>query len=134
MSETTPGVAGISHVAISVSDLDRARRFYGDVVGLEELPRPEFGVPGLWFRLGDLQLHLLAVDEVSPPGVGLPHVAFHVPTDRLDATVDALVAGGATVLSPPRTREDFGVPVRAAFVTDPDGNPLELTDVGPLRP
>jgi len=29
-------------------------------------------------------------------------------------------------------REDFGVPVRAAFCKDPSGNVIELTDVPPL--
>jgi catechol 2,3-dioxygenase-like lactoylglutathione lyase family enzyme len=125
-------VAGISHVGISVSDLVEARRFYVDVMGLTELPRPDFGVPGAWFRVGDLQLHVLEVPEVAPVGPGLPHLALHVATDDLPSTVDALVAGGAGLLSPPRTRDDFGVTITAAFVTDPDGNVIELTDVGPL--
>ena len=62
----------------------------------------------------------------------MPHLALFVPTDGLDAAVENLVAGGGTLVAPPRTREDFGVPVRAAFVADPFGNVLELTDVGPL--
>lgn len=126
-------VAGLSHVALSVADLERARRFYGDVVGLPELARPDFGVPGAWFRAGDLQVHLVAVDEVAPPGPGMPHLALHVPTEHIEATVEALVAGGARLVSPARRREDFGVGVVAAFVADPDGNVLELTDVGPLE-
>ena len=32
------------------------------------------------------------------------------------------------------TRDDFGTAVTAAFATDPDGNVIELTDVGPLVP
>ena len=32
----------------------------------------------------------------------------------------------------PSTRVDFGVPVQAAFLADPAGNVVELTDVGPL--
>jgi glyoxylase I family protein len=130
---SAPAVAGLSHVAISVSDLEQARRFYGDLLGFTELARPDFGgIPGAWFRVGDLQVHVLQVDEVAAPGPGMPHLALYVPTDDLDATFEALVAGGARVVGAPRTREDFGVPVRAAFVADPDGNVLELTDVGPL--
>jgi catechol 2,3-dioxygenase-like lactoylglutathione lyase family enzyme len=125
-------VAGISHVGISVSDLGAARHFYVDVMGLTELRRPDFGVPGAWFRAGDLQLHVLEVPEVAPVGPGLPHLALHVATDDLASTVEALVAGGAGLLAPPSTRDDFGVAVTAAFVTDPDGNVIELTDVGPL--
>jgi hypothetical protein len=31
----------------------------------------------------------------------------------------------------PSAREDFGRPVRAAFIQDPAGNTIELTDVDP---
>ena len=102
-------------------------------MGLEELRRPDFGVPGAWFRLGDLQLHVLEVPEVAPVGPGLPHLALHVDADDIPATVAALVEGGGTLLSEARTRDDFGTAVTAAFVTDPDGNVIELTDVGPLE-
>lgn len=126
-------VASISHVAISVSDLETTRRFYVDVVGLTELRRPDFGVPGAWFRVGDLQLHALEVAEVAPVGPGLPHFALYVETAHIPATVDALVAGGGRLIAPPNVRDDFGTPVTAAFVADPDGNVIELTDVGPLE-
>jgi extradiol dioxygenase family protein len=65
-------------------------------------------------------------------GPGFPHFALHVPTDEWDETMAALHAAGVAFLSEPSTREDFGRPVRAAFVTDPAGNVVELTDVGPL--
>jgi len=134
MTTSVARVAGISHIALSVSDLERTRAFYVDVMGLEELRRPEFGLPGAWFRLGDLQLHVLVVPEVAPVGPGLPHLALHVDADDIPATVAALVEGGGTLLSEARTRDDFGTAVTAAFVTDPDGNVIELTDVGPLVP
>ena len=70
MTTSTARIAGISHVALSVSDLARARSFYVDAMGLEELRRPDFGVPGAWFRLGDRQLHVLEVPEVAPVGPG----------------------------------------------------------------
>ncbi len=35
-------------------------------------------------------------------------------------------------MSEPSERVDFGTTVRAAFVSDPAGNVVELTDVGPL--
>jgi glyoxylase I family protein len=127
-------VVGISHLAISVTDLAATRRFYGEAMGLEELARPDFGVPGAWFRLGDLQLHVLEVPEVAAAGPGLPHLALHVATGDIAGTVDALVRAGATLLAGPRTRDDFGTAVTAAFVSDPDGNVIELTDVGPLGP
>jgi catechol 2,3-dioxygenase-like lactoylglutathione lyase family enzyme len=125
-------VSGYSHVAVSVTDLDAARDFYCDLLGFEVLPRPDFGFPGLWLQVGELQLHLGVVDEAPSPGPGFPHFALYVPTDAFDTTIDAVRAAGAKLLGEPSTRVDFGTTVRAAFITDPSGNVIELTDVGPL--
>ena len=60
MGNHPPRVDALHHVALPVVDLVRARRFYSEVLGLEEIPRPEaFDFPGAWFRLGDGQLHLI---------------------------------------------------------------------------
>jgi catechol 2,3-dioxygenase-like lactoylglutathione lyase family enzyme len=133
MSVTTNPVAirGFSHVAISVGDLDAARHFYCDLLGFEELPRPDFGIDGAWLRVGDLQLHLIVLDE---PREGSAHFALHVPTEAFAGTIEALKEAGAALRSEPSYREDFGRPVWAAFLTDPFGNAIEITDVGPLQP
>ncbi len=128
----TATVAGYSHVAIAVTDLAEARRFYCELLAFTELPRPEFGVPGMWLRVGDLQLHVIETDTMPVPGPGFPHLALHVPTAAWDDTVAALRDAGVDFLSAPSERVDFGRTVRAAFVTDPAGNAVELTDVGPL--
>ncbi|HEY3095696.1 MAG TPA: VOC family protein [Acidimicrobiia bacterium] len=125
-------VSGYSHVAISVTDLDAARDFYCDVLGFEELPRPDFGFPGLWLRVGSLQLHLGVAEQPPAPGPGFPHFALYVPSEQFDATIDAVRAAGVKMLGEPSTRVDFGTTVHAAFITDPSGNVIELTDVGPL--
>jgi glyoxylase I family protein len=125
-------VSGYSHVAISVTDLDEARDFYCDVLGFEELSRPDFGFPGLWLRVGTLQLHLGVVDEAPTSGPGFPHFALYVPTEEFDTTIEAVRAAGVKMLGEPSSRVDFGTTVHAAFITDPSGNVIELTDVGPL--
>jgi glyoxylase I family protein len=125
-------VSGYSHIAISVTDLDEAREFYCDLLGFEVLPRPDFGFPGLWLRVGSLQLHLGVVDEAPSGGPGFPHFALYVPTDEFDATIESVRAAGVKMLGEPSSRVDFGTPVRAAFISDPSGNAIELTDVGPL--
>jgi catechol 2,3-dioxygenase-like lactoylglutathione lyase family enzyme len=50
----------LHHVAVSVSDLPRAKEFYGRVLGLEEIARPAFPFDGAWYRVGDRELHLIA--------------------------------------------------------------------------
>ena len=44
-----------------------ARRFYRDLLGLAvDDSRPDLAFPGVWFRLGDRQLHLLEVPNPDP--------------------------------------------------------------------
>jgi catechol 2,3-dioxygenase-like lactoylglutathione lyase family enzyme len=126
-------IAGYSHVNILVTDIEAAHEFYIDKLGFEVLPRPDFGgFGGEWYRVGDLQLHLSVVKEMPDLKGGFPHMAFHIPADVFDATVDQLKADGVPFVMDTSHREDFGVPVRAAFCKDPDGNVIELTDVGAL--
>jgi len=49
----------IHHVSLPVSDIARAKRFYSDVLGLQEIPRPAFPFDGAWYQLGDRHLHLI---------------------------------------------------------------------------
>jgi catechol 2,3-dioxygenase-like lactoylglutathione lyase family enzyme len=134
VATTAPAVtiAGYSHVAVMVDDLDAALGFYRDLLGFAVLPRPDFGpgTEGAWLQLGHAQVHL-GVVEAMGPSTGFPHMAMHVPAADWDATMRELEARGVPFLFPPGSREDFGVPVRAAFIRDPAGNVIELTDVDP---
>ncbi len=50
----------IHHVSLTVTDLDRSRQFYRDILSLNEIERPGFAFPGAWFQIGeDQQLHLI---------------------------------------------------------------------------
>lgn len=125
-------IAGYSHVAVMVDDLDAAIEFYRDVLGFAMLPRPDFGpgTEGAWLQLGSAQVHLGTVEAMGPRS-GFPHMAMHVPAAAWDSTMQELEARGVVFVMPPSAREDFGKPVRAAFISDPAGNMIELTDVDP---
>jgi glyoxylase I family protein len=67
------GEAGVDvkvlhHVSLPVTDLGRSRRFYREVLGLEEIARAPLPVPGAWFRLGDCELHLVAGEAAAVRG------------------------------------------------------------------
>ena len=48
----------LHHVAVIVTDLERASSFYRGLFGLEPIARPPFSIPGQWLGVGDLQVHL----------------------------------------------------------------------------
>ncbi len=104
------------HVAICVPDAEAGLAFYRDVLGLEQLPRPDLG-PGYWLDAGGQQVHLMQADQPAPKA---NHFAFRV--DDVDAAVDDLRALGVEVF-----RSDH-IPGagQQAFLHDPFGNFLEL--------
>ena len=90
--------AGVHHVSINVSDVDAAKDFYVDVLGLtERADRPDFGFGGAWLDLGGQQVHL--IEGAVPDRLG-QHFAIAV--DDLDAVVDELRGRGVKVSDPSR--------------------------------
>jgi len=130
----TRTVSGYAHVNICVTDVDHARDFYEKKLGLAVLPRPDFGgsFGGLWFRLGESQLHLSSVKSMPDWNGAVPHMALYIPTAEFESTVEEFRSRGVEFFMDIRQREDFGVPVKTAFCRDPDGNVIELTDVAPF--
>jgi len=53
----------IHHVAIPVSDLARAKQFYGGLLGLKEIPRPAFPFDGAWYSAGTRDIHLIVSND-----------------------------------------------------------------------
>lgn len=123
-----PEIVGIHHVSLIVADTDRSLAFYCGLLGLEtDEKRPDLGYPGAWLWVGERQIHLLELPNPDPVE-GRPQ---HGGRDRhLALTVrnmDALEAG-LEQDGIPFTRSRSGR--RAIFCRDPDGNALELIEVG----
>jgi catechol 2,3-dioxygenase-like lactoylglutathione lyase family enzyme/uncharacterized protein YunC (DUF1805 family) len=124
-------VKSLDHATLVVKDLERSRRFYVDVLGMREVPRPAFSFAGSWFQAGATQIHLiLEFSGSGPAGNLLPeekrssrthHIAFLV--DDAAAVLPLLKDAGVNVLSGPKPRPDGYMQV---FVTDPDGHVIEL--------
>jgi glyoxylase I family protein len=56
----------LHHVLVPARDIEPARRFYRDVLELEEIARPVFPYPGAWFQFGGGQhLHLVVRDDAT---------------------------------------------------------------------
>lgn len=121
----------IDHVTLVVKDLDASRRFYVDLIGMDEVPRPAFSFPGLWFRAGDTLIHLIGEHDESGPG-GYPdevarsntrqhHLAFAV--DDAARVAEILKRREVPLVSDLKTRPDGAAQV---FAFDPDGHIIEF--------
>jgi glyoxylase I family protein len=118
-------VESLHHVTVPVRDLERSRRFYGDLLGLEELERPPFDFPGAWYSLGDGQLHLIADgggtfredDRVEPRDL---HFAIRV--ERFDEAVELLRSDGVALKVDRHSVTGFP----QLYLVDPDGHVIEV--------
>jgi glyoxylase I family protein len=77
-------LTGIHHIALNVTDLERSKRFYLEILSLKEIPRPPFNFPGAWFQLNDWQhVHLIVHDRATfrekPLDTRDVHFALRVP-------------------------------------------------------
>jgi catechol 2,3-dioxygenase len=126
----------LGHLVLYVRDLERSRRFYGEVLGFDELPTQGPGFPAAAFSSGRThhELLLIEVGEQATPiprgrRVGLYHFGLKVGTtdDELREALATLEANGATVVG----TSDHGV-THSLYIEDPDGNEIELyIDVQP---
>ena len=70
-------VTQIDHVSVIISDVERSRCFYREILGLKEIAKPRtFEFVVLWFDLGNQQLHLLHKDR--PDTISPRHFALRV--------------------------------------------------------
>jgi catechol 2,3-dioxygenase-like lactoylglutathione lyase family enzyme len=117
-------IVGLDHVQVAAPpgcEAD-ARRFYGGVLGLAELEKPEplAARGGVWFALGSGQQLHVGVESDFAPALKA-HPALAVAAGALEALAERLVEAGCEV------RWDSSLPGVARFyVDDPWGNRLEL--------
>jgi catechol 2,3-dioxygenase-like lactoylglutathione lyase family enzyme len=115
-------VRELNHVALNVCDLEKACRFYGEVVALPVLERPAFSFGGAWYALGSQELHLIeAAKTTADPERHKFHFALRV--DDLTEAKHELEQRGVNNISGPAPRPDG---VYQIFFQDPDGNVIEM--------
>lgn len=120
---------------VVVSDRDRSVAFYGGLLGLPYLGEIIFPLGRLWrFAIGGAVVKLIGYDDPiearSPRGelraVGYRYLTVQV--TNIDEVVAECAGAGAPV---PLPITEAAPGVRFAFVEDPDGNRVELVEVGP---
>lgn len=116
-------IIGLDHVQVAapIGSEGAARRFYGELLGLPELEKPEAlrDRGGVWFACGSHQLHVGVTQDFSPATKA--HPALRVHPEDLDLIAERLTAAGGTV------QWDDAIPdTRRFYTTDPWGNRIEL--------
>lgn len=126
----------VLETSLYVTDLDRALRFYGNVLGLRQIPDAHFpGGRGAALQVGPgpSVLLLFRADITRQEGAlpahgttGACHVAFRIQPDEISFWRERLSKHGVAI-----EREfAFGDNPPSLYFRDPDGNSLELAVAG----
>jgi glyoxylase I family protein len=117
-------IKGLDHVVLRVADIDRAIAFYGDVLGCPiERRLPEIGLVQL--RAGAAMIDLVPRTEDEDEGRNMDHFAVQI--ERMDvAALSAHLRRHG--IDPGEVRRRYGAEGYGSsiYVTDPDGNTVEL--------
>jgi len=116
----------LNHLSFQTKNLERSVAFYRDILGFNDMPRPDLGFRGAWLRNGAACIHLIENVELPEPGPTIDprgnHTAFEV---RSAAEVQQrLDAAGI----PYRANALRGTPITQVFFRDPDGHQIEVAD------
>lgn len=124
-------VTALDHVTLICANLSATRKFYVDLLGMTEVPRPPFDFPGLWFQVGSVQIHATqSSPEAGQAGWGDRgvkkisrghHIAFAV--DDVVQALEIVRANGVPIASPLQKRPDG---LQQVYLYDPDGHIVEL--------
>ncbi len=107
-------------ICIPIGKENEARDFYCDILGLEEIKKPEFLKKngGFWLRISDIELHIGAEPQIHP---SKRHPAFEV--EHLSKIKQYLTTSGIKI------KEDKSLPLYRRFsLYDPFGNRIEFLE------
>ena len=122
-------IVASDHIAVIVEDLDAMIGFYTNVIGLKVNKRvrnPNIEIAYLGASETESQLELLKFPDDRDPG--LKHFCYEV--TELEKTCAGMKEKGAEFFIDPKTQGDGSG--KLAFLTDPEGNVIELVEPGVL--
>jgi catechol-2,3-dioxygenase len=129
-------IDGLAEVVLNVRDASRAVAFYGDLLGLERMT-PEDQPGPIFFRAGQATDRVPSLLVLVPLSSGaddfreprsLHHLALTIPAAAFDDARETLVSAGVEV----RDGKHPVLAVRTMYVTDPEGNEVELISPEPV--
>ena len=117
-------VKGLDHVVLRVADMDRAIAFYEQVLGLHVERRLE-SIGLVQLRAGAAMIDLVPRTEDEDDGRNMDHFAVRIEEMDVPALTAHLKSHG---IDPGEVRRRYGAEGYGSsiYVTDPDGNTVEL--------
>jgi catechol 2,3-dioxygenase-like lactoylglutathione lyase family enzyme len=123
-------ITGLDHVQVAAPPgcEAEARGFYGGLLGLPEIEKPEplKARGGAWFACGSQQLHVGVANDFTPATKAHPALV----TTDLEVLAERLIAAGVAVHWDADLPRPGAEGVSRFFVQDPWGNRLELLTSG----
>jgi catechol 2,3-dioxygenase-like lactoylglutathione lyase family enzyme len=120
----TIGIVEINHIQITVPRAaeEASKRFYRDVLGLEEIPKPGISKArgGAWFRRGSVEVHLSVEDSAAENHLSRRHICYLV-ADLTEAARQ-LVSAGVEVIPDERPIAGW----KRFYIRDPGANQIEV--------
>jgi catechol 2,3-dioxygenase-like lactoylglutathione lyase family enzyme len=104
--------------------LAASRRFFGEVLGLDEIERPGFNFSGAWFALGDRQLHLIVQEPAGSEGAGRISRSDHMALEVSDLDEVKKALRNASIEFGEGSNQALGMD--QIFCRDPDGHVIEF--------
>lgn len=123
---------GINQITLRVNEIDRAEHFYTEVLGFEVSKK--MGRSMTVYKLGEWDTLVLVEAETSydrsSKDYRVDHFGFKVEENEIiDQLVDYFKELEVTILSGPANRKNG----RFVFISDPDGNMIEIYSDDPER-
>lgn len=116
----------LHHVSLTVTDLERAKHFYSNILCLKEIQRPDFDFPGAWYEIEGQQLHLIELPSSQTirqdKRISSREGHFALRVMDYNETLNWLKEKEVELLEKPNSISGFA----QIFCADPDGNLIEL--------
>ena len=121
-----------NHIAITVSDVGRSLSFYVDILGLQQIRRPQFDRHGAWLTMGNVELHLIKGIPLIPPvdNLQVGHISFEA--SDINEVLRKLrefkirYRRNLAIAHPRPNDPQHKAGIIQYFITDPDGYFIEI--------